>query len=75
MISLSYEFRVGVSTVSDIVKKTADAIYDVLSSKVLMQEPNKRDWKRISKDFEEKWNMAHCVGAIDGRHMVIQVMS
>lgn len=75
MISLSYEFRVGVSTVSDIVKKTADAIYDVLSPKVLMQEPNKQDWKRISKDFEEKWNMAHCVGAIDGRHMVIQVMS
>lgn len=73
MISLSYEFRVGASTVSDIIKKTADAVYEVLSSKVLLQDPNQQDWKRISKDFAEKWNMVHCIGAIDGRHMVIQV--
>lgn len=73
MVSLSYEFRVGVSTVSDIIRKTADAVYEILYPKVLMQDPNQQDWERISKGFEEKWNMVHCVGAVDGRHMVIQV--
>lgn len=73
MISLSYEFRVGLSTLSSIIKETADAVYEVLSPIVLMQQPSKQDWEKVSQEFENKWNMVHCVGAIDGRHMVLQV--
>ena len=28
------------------------------------------DWEVIAGDFEEKWNFPHCLGAIDGKHVV-----
>ena len=30
------------------------------------------EWKRVSEGFEQIWNFPHCVGAIDGKHVVIQ---
>ena len=31
------------------------------------------EWKKISDEFEEMWNFPHCIGAIDGKHVLIQV--
>lgn len=37
-----------------------------------MQFPKtEEEWKRIARDFEEKWNYPHCVGAVDGKHVQI----
>lgn len=33
---------------------------------------NSSDWKNISLEFNEKWNFPNCLGAIDGKHVVIQ---
>ena len=30
------------------------------------------DWKLIAKDFENIWNLPHCIGAIGGRHVSIK---
>ncbi|XP_066587645.1 uncharacterized protein [Prorops nasuta] len=30
------------------------------------------DWLKIANTFEKKWNFNHCIGAIDGKHVVIQ---
>jgi len=30
------------------------------------------EWLKIAHDFNEKWNFPHCLGAIDGKHIVIQ---
>ncbi|CAH1987803.1 unnamed protein product [Acanthoscelides obtectus] len=30
------------------------------------------EWKEISKRFEEVWNFPYCVGAIDGKHVLLQ---
>jgi len=26
----------------------------------------------VAKDFNDKWNFPHCLGAIDGKHVVLQ---
>lgn len=37
-----------------------------------MQEPTPDDWKKISEEFYKQWNYPNCIGAIDGKHVVIK---
>ncbi|XP_058987580.1 putative nuclease HARBI1 isoform X2 [Musca domestica] len=30
------------------------------------------EWERIAEEFSHKWNFPHCIGAIDGKHVVIK---
>jgi len=30
------------------------------------------EWLKISADYEEKWNFPHCLGALDGKHILLQ---
>ena len=29
-------------------------------------------WKSIEDEFYERWNFLNCIGAIDGKHVMIQ---
>ena len=33
----------------------------------------KEEWKEISQSLENKWNFHHAIGALDGKHIVMQV--
>ncbi|KAK5935398.1 hypothetical protein CgunFtcFv8_020764 [Champsocephalus gunnari] len=37
-----------------------------------MPVPQTEDWRAIVAGFQERWNFPNCVGAIDGKHVVIQ---
>jgi len=72
MTSISYAFRIGHNTVSKIIAETCEAIWTRLKKEVFLQL-SETNWQTISEDFNKDWNFPHCIGAIDGKHIVIQV--
>ena len=71
MQTISFSYRVGLSTVAGIINNTCRAIWDLLQPQY-MPVPSRPEWKKISDEFERVWNFPHCVGAIDGKHIVVQ---
>ncbi|XP_071574589.1 uncharacterized protein [Temnothorax nylanderi] len=71
MASIAYAFRIGISTVSKIISETCEVLWNTLHESVF-PEINEENWLKIANDFETKWNFPHCIGAIDGKHVVIQ---
>ena len=74
-VSLSFNFRIGRSTVSGIIRETCSALWTVLQPEYVKAPSSEEDWRDISKEFEKIWNFPHCIGAIDGKHIVIQAPS
>lgn len=72
MKSNSYNYRLGLSTVSNIINVTSSGIWDCLHEDYL-PIPTEESWKNIAEQFEMKWQFPNCVGAIDGKHIRIQV--
>ena len=70
-LSLSYAFRRGRSTISNIISETCPALWDVLSVEYL-KAPSGNDWKAIANDFEKQWHFPGCIGALDGKHICIE---
>lgn len=71
MKSISYQYLIGVTTVSNIISDTCNVIWNCIHEEVLPSTLSQGDWLRIADEFEEKWNFPHCIGAIDGKHVVI----
>ncbi|XP_068739094.1 putative nuclease HARBI1 [Montipora capricornis] len=70
--SLGSSYRIGKTTVSHIIQETSYAIWLALKVKYVSPPNSASDWKNISKDFESIWHLAHCIGAIDGKHIAIR---
>ena len=70
--SLSFSFRVGHSTICAIVRETCEVLWHVLQPLYVKSPSTVSDWVGISQQFEKCWNFPHCVGAIDGKHVVMQ---
>ena len=52
--SLSFSYHMGNSTVSNIISKTCDAIYNVFWKTYLQPPSSPDEWLAIAKDFEEQ---------------------
>uniref|UniRef100_A0A1X7VAV4 DDE Tnp4 domain-containing protein n=1 Tax=Amphimedon queenslandica TaxID=400682 RepID=A0A1X7VAV4_AMPQE len=70
--SLSFSFTISSASVCNIVYETCEAIWSALQPMYVTAPTSKEDWLKISKEFEQLWNFPHCIGAIDGKHVVIQ---
>ena len=57
--SIGFLLKLGRSTVNGLIEEVCDKLWRALSP----------DWKKIAGDFYELWNMPHCVGAVDGKHI------
>ncbi|KAK0146186.1 Protein ANTAGONIST OF LIKE HETEROCHROMATIN PROTEIN 1 [Merluccius polli] len=69
--TISFSYRVGTATVGRIVPEVAEAIFECLVEE-FMPQPTNEDWKSIAEGFQHRWNFPNCLGAIDGKHVVIQ---
>lgn len=71
--SIAIAYRMSPTTVGRIVNETCKIIWDVLLTKGYRATPSTTEqWKCIGQKFENKWNFRHCLGAIDGKHVIIQ---
>ena len=70
--SLSYQFRMSRSAISYIVKEVCDAVNKNLSPVYLKVPATAEEWLEISAKFEGRWQFPNCLGAIDGKHIVMQ---
>lgn len=71
MQEVAWNYRVGKSTSSVIIKETCEALWNILAPEYLTQ-PTEDKWIEISNEYYRRWNMPNCVGAVDGKHIVIQ---
>ena len=70
--ALSLSFQVGKSTLSKILKEVCEALYTVLATHYLRPPSTEEEWKQISSEFLELWNMPHVIGPINGKHVAIK---
>ncbi|KAI8441515.1 hypothetical protein MSG28_015103 [Choristoneura fumiferana] len=66
--TLSYDYRIGKSTVATIIPHVCETIWRKLKP-IVMSEPTKEKWYEISEIFEKHSKFPNCLGALDGKHI------
>ncbi|XP_069619942.1 uncharacterized protein [Ranitomeya imitator] len=66
--SLHLQFRVGKSTISQIVRCTCTVIWQKLRP-IVMPCPTEETWLQVAAGFQTVANFPNCVGAVDGKHV------
>ncbi|XP_047032739.1 protein ALP1-like [Helicoverpa zea] len=69
--TIAFSFRVGHSTVSNIVKNVCVEIW-ILLQPTYMPAPSEETWRQSEFGYRELWNFPNCVGSIDGKHIAIK---
>lgn len=65
---LHHSYKLGATTVKEIVTTVCSAIWNVLKNECLPQ-PSKESWFRIANEFKIRTNFPNCIGAVDGKHV------
>ena len=66
-------YRMSPTTVGRIIMETCQIIWvNLLDNGFLKVPSTQKEWKEVAQRFEFKWNFPNCVGAIDGKHVVMQ---
>ncbi|XP_031346802.1 protein ANTAGONIST OF LIKE HETEROCHROMATIN PROTEIN 1-like [Photinus pyralis] len=69
-VSLSYLFKMSNQVISDIVHEVCQAIIEVTKEEIQMPQTTE-EWKKLSEEYYTTWNFPNCLGAIDGKHVVL----
>ena len=71
--SIALSQCMGKSTVSNIINETCSAIWEALMPQVWKPSAVHTDWKELAADFHRLWDFLMCIGAMDGKHIMIHV--
>ena len=63
---------VRVSTISQIISETCVAIYEALKDEYMTVPSTPEEWTKIADGFAKNWNFPNCIGALDGKHVVMR---
>lgn len=66
--SLAFEFRLGRSTVSAVIRETSNVMWSSLKDRFML-DPTTEDWIKIANDFKNRTNFPNCIGTLDGKHV------
>lgn len=70
--SLSLAYKCSPISVKRIILETSYCISGALKN-IVFPKLTKQYFREIGTGFNEKWNFPNCLGAIDGKHITIQV--
>ena len=69
--TIAYNFQMGVSTARHVILDVCTAIWDFLTP-IYIPVASEDKWKSIADEFYERLNFPNCIGAIDGKRVMIQ---
>ena len=64
-------FRIGSSTMKCLIRDVCKVMAETLLP-IYMPTLNEENWTKIAHNFENRWQMNHCLGALDGRHFSLR---
>ena len=67
--SLSFQYRMGITTISLIVPEVFNLIWEKMGPIYLKMPNSCDDWEEIAKSFLEITNFPHCIGALGRLHI------
>ena len=70
-LSLSQQFRIGLSTCRLIVRQTCRLIYRTMKARYMCTPKTCAEWTTIAEEFNKKWQFPHLLGLVDGKHIRI----
>ena len=70
--SLQFQFRVGRTSISEIVMETCQANYNLLGQQLLKTPNTTEEWVKIAEILNCRWNFPNGIGAVDGKRKNIQ---
>ena len=68
--SLEKRYRIGKTKIHEIIHEACDVLWDVSQPRE-MAPPTTEEWMKIEQDFSYLWNFPNCIGALDGKHVVM----
>ena len=71
--TIAASYRISPTTITRVLSETCDALWDSLLNLKFIDPPStEAQWREIAAEFETKWTFPHALGAIDGKHVVMQ---
>jgi hypothetical protein len=70
--TLSFGYRVAHNTICNMIAPVCEAIIAEYADELFSLPVNEEQWLKVAELYEKRWNLPHCVGAIDGKHIAIR---
>lgn len=70
--SLCFPFRICGAAICTIQNETYEKLWEVLTSFYVRAPNTVLQWKKMSKKIIDIWDMPHCIGATDGKHIAVK---